>query len=171
LVRQTRRAGPVAESEQAWASAAASDPTGFYSERAADVLAGRGTFEPTGLFTFPTDLGADRLEAEEWLRAHFPITATGDLNELSESLAGDPRHVRGTELLALGLYDEARAEFEDLRLDYADDANRRILMHGSWPGSLTWPSAQPECSTSPDWTTPTFRRPATNLIRPVRMGT
>jgi soluble lytic murein transglycosylase len=131
LVRQTPGAqGLTAESEQAWASAAASDPTGFYSERAADILAGRGPFEPTGLFTFPTDLGADRLEAEEWLRANFPITATGDLNELSESLAGDPRHVRGTELLTLGLYDEARAEFEDLRLDYADDAESTYrLMH------------------------------------------
>lgn len=122
--------GMVSESQQAWASAAASDPTGFYSERAADVLAGRGPFEPSGVFTFPSDLGADRLEAEEWLRANFPITATGDLSGLSESLAGDPRHVRGTELLALGLYDEARAEFEDLRLDYAEDAESTYrLMH------------------------------------------
>jgi soluble lytic murein transglycosylase len=38
--------------------------------------------------------------------------------------------VRGTELLALGLYDEARAEFEDLRLDYAGDAESTYrLMH------------------------------------------
>src|SRR3990170_2669966 len=122
--------GLTAESEQAWASAAANDPTGFYSERAADVLAGRGPFEPAGVFSFPIDLGGDRSQAEDWLLATFPITAAGDLSGLNESLAGDPRMVRGTELLALGLYDEARAEFEDLRLDYAGDAESTYrLMH------------------------------------------
>ncbi len=94
--------GLTAESEQAWASAAANDPTGFYSERAADVLAGRGPFEPAGVFSFPIDLGGDRSQAEEWLRTTFPITAAGDLSGLNESSAGDPRMVRGTELLALG---------------------------------------------------------------------
>jgi soluble lytic murein transglycosylase len=122
--------GLTVESEQAWASAAANDPTGFYSERAADVLAGRDPFEATGVFSFPTDLGAERAQAEDWLRATFPITAAGDLSGLNESLAGDPRMVRGLELLALGLYDEARAEFEELRLDYAGDAESTYrLMH------------------------------------------
>jgi soluble lytic murein transglycosylase len=122
--------GLTEEGRQAWASAAASDPTGFYSERAADRLAGLAPFESPSLFSFPTDLTADRRQAEDWLRATFPITSTDDLSSLSESLASDPRHVRGTELLALGLYDEARAELEDMRLDYAGDAEATYrLMH------------------------------------------
>jgi soluble lytic murein transglycosylase len=122
--------GLTAESQQAWASAAASDPTGFYAERAADRLAGRAPFQTPAVFSFPTDLTSERREAEGWLRTTFPITATGDLSSMTESLARDPRQVRGTELLALGLYDEARAEFEDLRLDYAGDAEATYrLMH------------------------------------------
>ncbi len=122
--------GLTSESQQAWASAEASDPTGFYSERAADVLAGRRPFEPTGVFSFPTDLGSARAQAEIWLRSTFPISATGSLSALNESLAADPRIVRGTELLSLGLYEEARAEFDDLRTDYSGDAEATYrLMH------------------------------------------
>jgi len=122
--------GKAEESRQALASAAASDPTGFYSERAADRLAGRAPFDSGGIFTFPSDLGPDRAQAEAWLRATFPITATDDLSRLSDSLANDPRQVRGTELLSLGLYDQARAEFEAMRQDYAGDAEATYrLMH------------------------------------------
>ena len=150
--------GLTAESEQAWASAAANDPTGFYSERAADVLAGRGPFEPAGVFSFPIDLGGDRSQAEEWLRTTFPITAAGDLSGLNESSAGDPRMVRGTELLALGLYDEARAEFEDLRLDYSGDAEFDLPPNASFPRPRPLRCRHPirprRCSTWPGWTTP-----------------
>jgi len=94
------------------------------------VLAGRGPFQSAAVFSFPTDLSADRAQAEDWLRATFPITDTGDLSMLNDSLASDPRLVRGTELLALGQYDEARVEFEDLRQDYAGDAESTYrLMH------------------------------------------
>jgi len=114
--------GRPEEAEQAWSSAAANDPTGYYAERAEDILAGRAPFAPVGLFTFPSDLGPDRQQAEAWLRSTFPISGPEPLSELDASLKEDPRMVRGRELLALGLYDEARLEFEAMRSDYSGDA-------------------------------------------------
>ena len=114
--------GRPEEAEQAWSSAAANDPSGYYAERAEDILAGRAPFAPVGLFTFPSDLGPDRQQAEAWLRSTFPISGPEPLSELDASLKEDPRMVRGRELLALGLYDEARLEFEAMRSDYSGDA-------------------------------------------------
>jgi soluble lytic murein transglycosylase len=118
------------EAIQAWTSAAASDPTGYYSVRAEDQLAGRGPLETSGVPAFPAGLDADRDEAESWLRSHFPITATEPLHELTPSLADDPRVLRGEELSTLGLVDEAHREFESLRQDYSGDAEASFrLMH------------------------------------------
>ncbi len=47
-----------------------------------------------------------------WLRATFPIIGEDPLSDLGTSLSADPRVVRGRELLDLGLYDQARPEFE-----------------------------------------------------------
>ncbi|HSB91069.1 MAG TPA: tetratricopeptide repeat protein, partial [Anaerolineales bacterium] len=70
------------EAVGAWQTAAASDVTGYYSARAADLLAGRKPFEPTGVFTFPTDQSADQAEAEAWLRTTFTLTDTAPLDRL-----------------------------------------------------------------------------------------
>ena len=122
--------GRTDEAEQAWSSAAASDPSGYYAERAADILAGRAPFAPAGLFSFPSDLGPERQGAEVWLRSTFAIAGPEPLSELSESLQSDPRMVRGGELLSLGLYDEARFEFEAVRSDYSGDAEASYrLLH------------------------------------------
>ena len=60
------------------------------------------------------DLAKERLEAAAWVRVTFSLPADTDLGGPG-ALASDPRFVRGTELWQLGLYDEARLEFEDLR--------------------------------------------------------
>ncbi len=118
------------QAEQAWSSAAASDPSGFYSERAADALAGRAPFAADDVFSFPSDLGPDQEQAEAWLRSKFPIAGPDPLAALGPTLEADPRLVRGTELLTLGFYDEARAEFDAMRLDYSGDAEASYrLMH------------------------------------------
>lgn len=124
------RQGLTSEAEQAWSSAAASDPSGYYSERARDLLLGREPFHASALPVFPADLGPERVEAEAWLRATFPIAGPEPLTDLGPTLSSDPRVIRGTELLALGLYDEARLEFDDLRVDHAGDAEATYrLMH------------------------------------------
>src|SRR4030067_1219598 len=54
------------------------------------------------------------------MRTIFALHAETDLSELG-SLAQEPRFQRGNELWRLGLSNEARAEFEDLRISVEDD--------------------------------------------------
>ncbi|HET7011222.1 MAG TPA: transglycosylase SLT domain-containing protein [Anaerolineales bacterium] len=118
------------EAVTAWQTAAASDPTGYYSARAEDLIAGRGIFEPFGVFQFPDSLEAERVEAEAWLRVTFAVPEGPPLNRLWEPLASDPRLLRGEELLRLGMYPEAKAELTALREASATDAAASFgLMH------------------------------------------
>ena len=104
----------------AWQQAAAVDPTGYYSERASDFLAGRGPFEPPSSYSFDYDVAAERQEAQAWLIDTFDLPADTDLSGPGPLLS-DPRFQRGTELWGLGEFEMARAEFEDLRLSLTED--------------------------------------------------
>ncbi len=110
---------------QAFQAAASADPGGYYSLRAADLLSGRGPFEPPPNAVFTFDDGAGLAEAEAWLRATFGITQTDALYPLSAQLQADPRYVRGSELMVVGAsttaYEAAETEFDALREDYKND--------------------------------------------------
>jgi soluble lytic murein transglycosylase len=104
----------------AWEQAAQRDPTGYYSERANELLQNQTPFQVNQ----PVDLGynlvQERIQAEEWLRTTFSLSPETDLNGLGE-LAADPRMVRGAAFWDLGLYDESRNEFEALRQSVLTD--------------------------------------------------
>lgn len=102
-----------------WQQVAALDPTGYYSERAADLLAGRTAFE-AGAYSLDYDVEAERSEAEAWIISTFDLPADTDLSNPA-SLQSDARFVRGSELWRLGEYELARAEFESLRQDLTTD--------------------------------------------------
>jgi len=106
--------GDETEKQTAWQQAQAKDPTGYYSERARELLLEQAPFTPPPSYNIDVDLEAERTEAAAWLRVTFGLPADTDLNGLGP-LAGNPRIVRGTEFWELGLYDEARLEFEALR--------------------------------------------------------
>jgi len=106
--------GDQAAQNTAWQQAKSIDPTGYYSERARDLLINRPPFEPPSLYKTKIDLAAERRDAAAWVRIQFELPAETDLNGLG-SLAGDLRIVRGSEFWELGLYEQARVEFEDLR--------------------------------------------------------
>jgi len=115
---------------QAWESAAAADPTGYYSVRAADVLAGRAPFQASGLPSFAVDLDAEREQAEAWLRQTFVVDGPEPLTSLTPELAADPRLIRGQEFWELGQYGQAKQEFDSLRSSLEDDAEGLYrLMH------------------------------------------
>ena len=97
-----------------WELAAAADPTGYYSERARDILRGQAPFTPPQAFDLAADRGGERLKAETWMRSTFGLPEDGDLSGLG-SLADDPYFKRAAELWELGMYSEARSEFEQLR--------------------------------------------------------
>jgi len=108
-------AGNLEAAQAAWELAASTDPTGYYSERARDILRGLPPFTPPQAYDLAFDLASERAQAEAWMRATFSLPGEMDLSSLGPLLS-DARLVRGNELWALGLYERARAEFEDLRL-------------------------------------------------------
>ena len=122
--------GKEESAQAAWRIAMEADPNGYYALRAGDILAGREPFQPIGVFNFNIDLEIERQEAEEWIRATFPITSSEPLSELDARLINDPRMVRGEEFWQLGLHNQARLEFESLRDEFENDAETTYrLMH------------------------------------------
>lgn len=94
--------------------AAAADPTDYYSLRAQDMLFGRAPFDPPPAYALADDLSAERAAADAWVRVTFGLPTETDLTGPGW-LASEPRWIRGSELWALGLQEEARLEFESLR--------------------------------------------------------
>jgi soluble lytic murein transglycosylase len=115
------RLGSQVDAQNAWQLAQSTDPGGYYSERASDLLNGRAPFAPPTHTSLDVDLAAERQAADSWMRLTFDLPAETDLAGL-DSLAADPRLIRGREFWNLGLYDEARLEFEDLRSSISTDA-------------------------------------------------
>jgi soluble lytic murein transglycosylase len=121
--------GDSTSAQTSWQQAATRDPTGYYSERARDLLLNRQPFTPPESFDMGIDIQAERAEAEEWMRAQFHLEADVDLST-PNTLMNDRRMWRGAEFWNLGLYEEARIEFEDLRESVkADPVNTYRLMN------------------------------------------
>jgi soluble lytic murein transglycosylase len=122
--------GDPAAARNAWEQGARLDPTGYYSERANELAAGKAPF----VVTRPVDLGYDmareRPAAEEWLKRTFAIPAETDLNSLGD-LAADTRMVRAQAFWELGLHHKAREEMESLRKDSVTDAARTYRLMNS----------------------------------------
>lgn len=107
----------------AWREGQNLNPGGYYSERARDLLLERAPFTAGSSANYAIDLAQERADADAWMRLTFNLGSDADLNGLG-SLALDPRIIRGREYFELGMLDEARLEFEDLRkeLETAKDA-------------------------------------------------
>jgi soluble lytic murein transglycosylase len=122
--------GEIDSAEVSWRSAAETDPTGYYSVRSNDSLEGRELFDPSTEWNFTIDWEEEQLIAEEWLREAFGIEATDDLASLNDILASDSRLQRGEEFWRLGLFQEAKVEFESLLNSVSRDAELTYrLMH------------------------------------------
>ena len=96
------------------------DPTGYYSERARDLLVSRPPFTPPEVFDLGQDRAAEKAEAESWMRTTFGFSPETDFS-LPGALGSDTRYVRGQELWRLGMYNEAASEFEALRESVVGD--------------------------------------------------
>jgi soluble lytic murein transglycosylase len=106
--------GDSVNSVASWQQAQAADPTGYYSLRARDILMKRAPFESPTTTNLNPDLVKERRDAEAWVRVTFNLPPDTDLTGPG-TLAQDTRFIRGTELWELGMYDDARLEFESLR--------------------------------------------------------
>jgi len=112
--------GDTASAQAAWQQTASLDPTDYYSLRAQDMLINRPAFEPLPAANLTMNLTAERTDAEAWLRITFNLATDTDLSTPGPLLA-DPRLIRGTEFLTLGLAAEARLEFDSLRTSVEQD--------------------------------------------------
>ena len=113
--------GDSVAANQAFDQAIAAAPDSYFAARAGDFRIGRQPFQAPEAYRFNFDEAAELSEADAWLRRTFGLTDEGELWRLSATLDGDPRMIRGRELLTVGAFDEAAVEFEDL-VDAARDA-------------------------------------------------
>ncbi len=122
--------GDAAAAQSSWEQAAQRDPTGYYSERAREVLNGLPPLTAAPQYELNYDLKQERYLAELWLRNHFSLASETDLAGLGP-LANDLRIRRGNAFYELGLYSQASAEFEAVRQDVQQDAVNtfRLLNH------------------------------------------
>jgi soluble lytic murein transglycosylase len=103
-----------------WQQGAQRDPTGYYSERANELLLNRPAFTIDQPVDLGYDLAQERAQAEDWLRSTFALPPATDLGGLGD-LAADPRMQRGSAFWELGLYHESRNEFESVRKSVLSD--------------------------------------------------
>jgi len=106
--------GDRPSAEGSWQQAQLADPNGYYSLRARDILLGTSPFASSPSINLEPDMAKERKDAEVWVRLTFNLPVGTDLSGPG-TLAQDARFIRGTELWDLGMYEEARAEFESLR--------------------------------------------------------
>lgn len=105
---------------QAFDLAIAAAPDSYFAARSGDFRLGIQPFDPPAAWQFEYDERAELAAAEQWLRETFAVEEHGALWRLTASLNDDPRMVRGRELYAVGAFDEAFIEFDDL-VDQARD--------------------------------------------------
>jgi soluble lytic murein transglycosylase len=109
------------EAKSTWEQTAGIDPTGYYSERARDILHNREPFTPPEVYDLSKDNYVEKTQAEAWLKSTFDLPENINLESL-DTLAQNPNLIRGTELWQLGLKDEASSEFTQLRQSLSNDA-------------------------------------------------
>ncbi|MEN8241040.1 MAG: tetratricopeptide repeat protein [Chloroflexota bacterium] len=116
-----QKLGNMTAAEESWVQASTSDPTGYYSERATDMLEGRAPFTPPANYSFNYNTATERDTAEVWIKETFTsIPVSENLSDYTPMMS-DPRLIRGTELWNLGQWEAARREFESYRLSIMDD--------------------------------------------------
>ncbi|NWG06287.1 MAG: tetratricopeptide repeat protein [Chloroflexi bacterium] len=125
-----QKLGDEAAATDAWREGQAIDTSEYYSLRARDLILEVDPFAPPDTANLNPDLEKERRDAEAWMRITFELPADTDLSGPG-ALAQDARFIRGTELWELGMYDEARLEFESLResISASPTDNFRLANH------------------------------------------
>jgi soluble lytic murein transglycosylase len=116
--------------QQAWFQSAQSDPTGYYSERALEILDNKPPLTSDGALNYDIDLATEKSIAEQWLRTTFSVDPAIDLNQLGE-LAFDENLRKGDLFWELGMYTEAVEQFNQTYARVKADPvqNFRLLNH------------------------------------------
>ena len=103
----------------AWEAAQRVEPGTFFALRGCELLTGRESLAASPAVQLPPFDSADRALAAEWVAGAFNLP--GVSADLSPELAANPILQRGTELWAVGLWREARGEFDALHKQVRDN--------------------------------------------------
>jgi soluble lytic murein transglycosylase len=112
--------GDTTSAQATWQLDTSIDPTGYYSERSRDMLNNLTPFTPPKMIDLGVDHQSELRQAELWMLTTFNYPSSTDLS-VPGPLAGDPRFTRGQEFWHLGLFDQAEAEFNNLREEAIND--------------------------------------------------
>ena len=104
----------------AWQQASEKDPTGYYSERAKDLLTGEPLLDTSNSPILEINLDQERMIAEVWLVQNFDLPADTNLITM-EPFESDLSYLQAKALWDIGNYQDARNIYENLREKYADD--------------------------------------------------
>lgn len=104
--------GDTAGAQQAWQRATAAEPGTFFAMRACELLNNRTAFTPSTTLNVPPLTDADRAAVEQWVAQTFNLP--GVSATISPELEANPILRRGVELWAVGMWDDARSEFDAL---------------------------------------------------------
>ena len=141
LGKVSQKHGDSNQAKQYWQLATSADPYGYYGLRAQEILKNQPVFTAPSTPNFAVDMDAARDVAAAWLRTSFNLTPQVDL-DYSAELANDQRYISGIEFWGLGMYPEARLEFESLRNNYRTDAIntfrliKTFLDHGFYTSAI-----------------------------------
>jgi soluble lytic murein transglycosylase len=109
--------GNTDAARQAWDAAQRIEPGTFFALRGCELVNGRESL--TASTALRAEEPLDRAAAEQWVAQVFNLP--GITADLSPELAANPILQRGIELWALGMWNEARGEFDALHKQYRDD--------------------------------------------------
>jgi soluble lytic murein transglycosylase len=104
----------------AWEQAQRLEPGTFFALRGCELLTGRESLEASTTVQLPPiDPAADKVAAAQWVAQTFNLP--GVTADLSPELTANPILQRGIELWSVGMWSEARGEFDALHKQYRDD--------------------------------------------------
>jgi soluble lytic murein transglycosylase len=112
--------GDATSAQATWQQAASIDPTGYYSERSRDLLNNLPPFTQPKMIDLGIDHQSELRHAESWMLTTFKYPTGTDLS-IPGPLSSDPGFIRGQEFWHLGLYDQAEAEYNNLREEAIND--------------------------------------------------
>jgi len=109
--------GNTDAARQAWETAQRIEPGTFFALRGCELLNGRDSLTVSTALRPMEPI--DRAAAEQWVAQVFNLP--GATAQLSPELAANPMLQRGIELWAVGMWSEARREFDALHKQVRDD--------------------------------------------------
>lgn len=112
--------GESEKSTAAFQDSTSQDPTGYYSERAKEILSDSELLSPFNEVNLQVNLEQERLIAEVWMRNTFSLPQDTNFITLSPFLANET-FIKANAYWDLGLYTQARNEYEILRTIYEND--------------------------------------------------